>query len=392
MKFTKMLLTISILLCIAFVLAGCQNDSSTEILSFELNDDGLSYKVVGVDGECPSTIVVPSIYKGLPVTVIGYRAFAEKSKLESVVLPNTIIEIEVWAFDTCTALKEINIPNSVVAIRSSAFSYCISLTDIVIPDSTKELEGGAFRGCKSLRKVYLGKNIKTIKASTFADCSSLREIDLPQNLVEIGDRAFYRCENLILSELPSSLIKIGDNAFSGCSSIIRLTLPEDLETIGKGAFVGCASMFEICNKSNIDIELGSNANNYGASYLKRIITNISQSNFRTDNDFIIYDDGEEIIITKYIGNSEDVVFPEYTNDIKYTVYSSVIPVDNRVKSITLTKSIKYIEDYAFEHCLNLETLIISCEGSNITSGAFSRIDYPFTGVTSGVKNIYINFS
>lgn len=390
MKFKKIFLTIIILFFIMFLFAGCQKNSSTELLSFELNDDGLSYKVVGVNGECPTNIVVPAIYKGLPVTVIGYRAFAEKSKLESVVLPNTIIEIEVWAFDTCTALKEINIPNSVVAIRSSAFSYCISLTDIVIPDSTKELEGGAFRGCKSLRKVYLGKNIKTIEKSTFYECTALREIDLPQNLEEIGESAFCFCENLILSELPSSLIKIGQSAFWGCSSIMCLTLPEGLETIEVGAFGGCASMFEICNKSSIDIEVGSNANNYGASSLKRIITDISQSNFRTDNDFIIYDDGEEIIVTKYIGNSEEVVFPEYTNGIKYTIYSSVIPVYNQVKSITLPKSIKHIERHAFEHCLNLETLIIACEGAGIDSSAFSRSDYPITGVMNSIKNIYIN--
>lgn len=407
MKTKNLFFTMIIILCVAFLFAGCQDNieenptssttgkegpvySGTELLTFELNDDGESYKVVEVNGECPTNIVIPAEYNGLPVTVIGRRAFAEEKNLESVVLPNTIIEIGIWAFDTCTALKEISIPDSVVVISGSAFSYCTSLTEIIIPDSVKELDSGAFYRCSSLEKVSLGKNIKIIGESTFSECVALREIDLPQNLEEIREQAFMRCESLLLSELPSSLRKIGQAAFLGCSSIMCLTLPEGLETIEVGAFNGCYSMFEICNKSNIDIEVGKNANNYGASYLKRVITDISQSNFRIDGDFIIYDDGEEIIVTKYIGNSEEPVFPEYTDGRKYTVYGRVIPIDNQVKSIMLSKSIERIDGFAFQNCLHLETLIIDCEGASIDTNAFGRIDYPVTGVMHSVKNIYIN--
>lgn len=408
MKFRVLFFVITIIMCVVFVFTGCDTSSSiksedtssstsnegsilpyTEYFRFELNNDGKSYTVASVYRKCPTNIVVPEKYNGLPVTVIGRSAFAEIKQLESVVLPNTIVEIGNFAFGMCTALNEINIPDSVVAIRSEAFFYCRSLTEIVIPDSVQEIEVNAFGYCTSLERVSIGNNIKVIEDQTFYGCVALKEIKFPQNLEEIGSRAFFGCESLLLSDLPSSLKKIGESAFVNCYSITCLTLPESLQIIEEKAFAGCDCLFEICNKSSIEIEVGENANNFGASCLKRIIDDRSQSNIKIENDFMVYDDGEELILMKYLGDSEEVVFPEYPNDRKYTIYRRVFPVDNNIKSITLSKSVGYVREYAFQHCVHLESVTFDCEGAKIDYYAFYNSTNN-VNLRKNVKNIYIN--
>ena len=385
MKFRVLFFVITIIMCVVFVFTGCDTSSSiksedtssstsnegsilpyTEYFRFELNNDGKSYTVASVYRECPTNIVVPEKYNGLPVTVIGRSAFAEIKQLESVVLPNTIVEIGDFAFGMCTALNEINIPDSVVAIRSEAFFYCRSLTEIVIPDSVQEIEVNAFGYCTSLERVSIGNNIKVIEDQTFYGCVALKEIKFPQNLEEIGESAFVNCY-----------------------SITCLTLPESLQIIEEKAFSGCDCLFEICNKSSIEIEVGENANNFGASCLKRIIDDRSQSNIKIENDFMVYDDGEELILMKYLGDSEEVVFPEYPNDRKYTIYRRVFPVDNNIKSITLSKSVGYVREYAFQHCVHLESVTFDCEGAKIDYYAFYNSTNN-VNLRKNVKNIYIN--
>ena len=58
-----------------------ENEAVSEGLAYALNDDGAGYTVTGI-GECTDTeLVIPAMYNGLPVTSIGYWAFAYCSSL-----------------------------------------------------------------------------------------------------------------------------------------------------------------------------------------------------------------------------------------------------------------------------------------------------------------------
>lgn len=63
------------------------------------------------------------------IITIGLRAFA-MTNIEDVELPNTIINIDESAFESCKVLTNINIPSSVTTIGSKAFAYCDNLTSI----------------------------------------------------------------------------------------------------------------------------------------------------------------------------------------------------------------------------------------------------------------------
>ena len=59
------------------------------------------------------------------VVKIKFGAFYNCTKLEKVIIPNSITEIGNHSFSNCTSLKNITIPNSVKTIEKEAFARCI---------------------------------------------------------------------------------------------------------------------------------------------------------------------------------------------------------------------------------------------------------------------------
>ena len=84
----------------------------------------------------------------------GYQAFSTCTKLTSITIPNSVIEIDDSAFSNCTSLTSVTIPNSLTTIKTSVFLNCTGLTSVIIPDSVTSIIVGAFRNCSNLTDVY----------------------------------------------------------------------------------------------------------------------------------------------------------------------------------------------------------------------------------------------
>ena len=82
------------------------------------------------------------------VTNIGFSAFNSCRELTSIIIPNTVVNIENYAFDN-TGITSVIIPNSVTTIGDDAFEYCSYLTSVVIPNSVTSIGYDAFYGCHS---------------------------------------------------------------------------------------------------------------------------------------------------------------------------------------------------------------------------------------------------
>ena len=61
---------------------------------------------------------------------IGDNMFADREKLTSIILPETLEYINYRAFINCDGLTSIDIPASVKRIWSLAFGYCDNLTTV----------------------------------------------------------------------------------------------------------------------------------------------------------------------------------------------------------------------------------------------------------------------
>ena len=190
----------------------------------------------------------------LPKTVkeIGAAAFYNCRNLQSVVLPDSLVQINgdsQGAFAECDALTEVNMPKCKY-IGSYTFYNCCSLKEIFLPKGVEMIDYRAFsgdlmyhfpRGFSGLERVVLSDGLKTIGEGAFENDFHLRSIEFPPSLERIENRAFENCSALDSINLP--MVKyIADDAFSGCSSLTKVRVPSSLLSIGKQAFDGCSDI------------------------------------------------------------------------------------------------------------------------------------------------------
>ena len=240
-----------------------------------------------------------SLTIGDKVTRISNYEFNSTS-IESITIPNSVVEIGTGAFNGCRKLKKVNfedgreeldiIPDkysyittfqdcpieslylgrslsrspfqgnthltSVVvgecsSIVSSAFSGCTGLLSVEISDSVLQIGGGAFENCSELTTFIFPKFITSISGDIFNGCNKLQSIDIPNSVITIGDGVFYGCESLRSVALPSKLTSIGSSAFSDCKGLTSVPLPDTLTDIGTSAFRGCVGLASIILPSMI---------------------------------------------------------------------------------------------------------------------------------------------
>lgn len=112
--------------------------------------------------------------------------------------------------------------------------------EVVIPDSVTEIQDYAFSGNKKLKSVTLSKNLKVIGINAFFNCQALQSIELPATLKEMGSYAFCATgltkvtipESNTLSELPQF-------CFFQCASLKEVTIPVTITKIPKDCFKEC---------------------------------------------------------------------------------------------------------------------------------------------------------
>ena len=253
-------------------------------------------------------IVVPEEVDGVEVRYIGEKAFYLNDKLKTVVLPDTIVKIERWAFWGCTSLENVNLPKGLNTIGKEAFSQTI-IKEINIPATTtyiaydfaqgntelvainiapeninyKSVDGvfysknGKYLFCYPRKKkdkeytvldeteiiydyafswskleiVNLPSSLKSIHQYAFSSCSKLREIQFNEGLETIEKNAFYGCKLLARVDYPASIISIGDYAFDSCQllSVVIFRDKGNLEKIGHNCYFDTRAKYYGYNNS-----------------------------------------------------------------------------------------------------------------------------------------------
>ena len=82
----------------------------------------------GLAGE----VTVPEKIEGLPVTIIGKKAFLSKKNLRRVFLPDTVEQIEDWAFAYCDSLTQVELPCREIRFGRSVFLECGELKSLAV--------------------------------------------------------------------------------------------------------------------------------------------------------------------------------------------------------------------------------------------------------------------
>jgi hypothetical protein len=109
-------------------------------------------------------VVIPNTLGGFPVTIIGEYAFLF-APITSVIIPNTVLEIQGNAFNS-TELTSIIIPETVTTIGISAFEGS-RITSVTIPEGVTTIMDRAFRN-NELMNVKFNSSNATLGADVFA--------------------------------------------------------------------------------------------------------------------------------------------------------------------------------------------------------------------------------
>ncbi|MBR7112251.1 MAG: leucine-rich repeat domain-containing protein [Clostridia bacterium] len=381
-----------------------------------------TYSVTDYTGSA-ATVIIPSAYKGVSVTSIGWEAFRDCSYLTTIILPSSITSINYGAFDNCSSLANITIPQGVISIDNYAFRNCKKLTSIILPSSLTKIGYYAFDNCSSLIDVYIadlwawfeidfkeGSNplkyannlyldgnkltaleipngITEIKSYAFSGYSALTNIVIPDSVTSIGKRAFSGCDGLVTVTFGenSKTTRIEDYAFLGCSKLTSITIPFGITVIEDGVFVDCSSLTDFGIPDSVTSILSGAFN--GCTKLIQTENGVSY----VDRWVVGHDSAiANVTLRSNTRGIADDVFNRHVNLVSITIPASVIFIGARAfASCSSLKSVIIVENSqlgairycAFYGCSNLTSITIPASVTFIGDGAFQEC--------SNLTDIYI---
>ena len=196
----------------------------------------------------------------------SHNLYMNDEHIDSLVVPEIILEIKQYAFNGCSRLTSVMIPSSVTTIDNYAFSGCTGINEFTLEDGNTTLSLGnngnytdLFSDCP-IETLYLGRNLSYSNRTNnpFKNKKTIKSITLGNSITEIGDNDFSGCSGLTSVTIGNSIHKIGSSAFSGCSALSSLTLPGSVRSIGSQAFLECAALTEITAINPIPAVIESN--------------------------------------------------------------------------------------------------------------------------------------
>ena len=140
------------------------------------------------------------------VKQIGDYAFMSNTRLQSIIVPNSVELLGQGAWECCRALTELQFQTrddgtvGFSKIQNFTFWWCTALETLILPDGITEIEGTA-KGAPlqymfALNDLKLPNTLEKIGAHFVCGCRSLETLTIPASVTEINGACFHGCENL----------------------------------------------------------------------------------------------------------------------------------------------------------------------------------------------------
>ena len=174
-------------------------------------------------------IVIPSEFRGVPVT--GVFGFGGAQELTSITLPDTVTQIDNYAFYNCTSLETINFSESVKNVGYYAFVGTAWLENKLKESPLVILNGVLVDGHKCEGEVVIPDNVTRIADRAFMDCESIESVSIPDSVEYIGRQAFYNTGWLNKLSAENELVIVNDFLLNGNNCGEDLVIPDTVKSI-----------------------------------------------------------------------------------------------------------------------------------------------------------------
>ncbi len=313
------------------------NCSNLEHISFSASSSLVSINFGAFMGCLITNFNIPE-----SVTKIGSEVFTN-TKLKSIYIPKSVIEIESGAF-SWNELVNIEVEpendyyisdNGVLFNKDKTIllQYPAKKTDesYLMPFSVQIIANKSFSVSQNLRNIVFETPISLteIKYGAFHG-SGITSIEIPPSVTRIESAAFFQCYNLahVTFSPTSELTFIGQEAFKH-SEMTSIYIPAKVSTIESGALTNCINLASIA----VD----------------------SQNSEYSDNDGILFSKDKTKLI-QYPAGIKEIIYsiPQFVEIIGREAFLG----SQSLRTIEIPSNIKSIENGAFYNCRNLTSLIV----------------------------------
>ena len=351
-------------------------------------DDANRATITGYSGNA-TALYIPDEIDGHEVVAIGDRAFENRTDLRTVMIPDSVTEIEAYSFNNCTNLSNVTLSKSLKYMGGRAFGSCEKITQIEIPKSLDNCGNsgyasyhGPFGACSGLKKITFEEGATEVSNGLFRGCTGLEEINIPDGVTKIESSSFEDCINLVSVNISDSVIKIENEAFAGCEKIESINIPDSVTEIGERTFANCSNLSNVKLSKNLEY-MGGRA--FGSCEkitqieIPKSLDNCGNSGYASYHGpfgacsglkKIIFEEG-----TKEISNN---LFRGCTGLEEISIPASVIKIERytfadctNLKNVYFSNGVKNVENNAFTNCTSLTKVNIPDTVDSIGNSAFS---------------------
>ncbi len=144
-----------------------------ELTNGEIVITGIKGKLTDGQLYIPSVMVIGE--SEYPVTTIRTQAFAYNTNITKALIGANVQQIEIYAFRACLNLQSVEFgPDSKLTnIGQYAFANCSKLSSVVLPEGLTTISAYAFLGCTALTEIHIPSTVISMGNNIFDGCNEL---------------------------------------------------------------------------------------------------------------------------------------------------------------------------------------------------------------------------